>query len=335
MDADPAKESKSLEHLLFQLRLDADPDRPFGRRDSSEVERTLNRIEYLVTKGAKWIPDEERGLRDSRHYFRKLDPEKILQVFRLFKDHQVVGEQFMEDLVETATMRAHLGPKLVKAIHELFHPSENKPSQPVAAPSIPNLPIVKMTLPQLKGKAEDFIWEMLRDISFVHFWQADIHCVVDQQRLEKFLGLGDNGEHPLREIVQAAVQKVATHAHTFDLMYNDDQERYALGAISFRPKSGCDWRDLVEEAWKRAEHPTPRSLTLPAHALITWLKEAQFPADWIKETTLSWKAGVRGNRRVADEILREFQHKLRRNFRFESRGHAWSEVLEFRISMQD
>lgn len=335
-EADPAKASKSLEHLLSQLRWDTDPDRTFGSRDPAEAERTINRIEYLVSKGAKWIPGQDRGLRDARQYFRKLGPEKILRIFTLFRAHQVVGDEFLESLVDSATMRAHLGPKFVKAVNELFHPSETKANQLTAAPAVssPGPPVINPTLPQLKARTEEFIWEMIRDIRFARFWQADIKRVVDQQLLRKYLGLAEDNEHSLREIVQAAVQKVAGLAKTFDPVWDDDRDRYALGAITFRVKGGKDWRDLVEEAWKRSEQPTPRSLTRPAYALISWLKETQFPAEWIKETTLSWKAGLRGKKDVVSELLREFQHKVGRNFQFESRGHKWNEVLEFRIWME-
>jgi hypothetical protein len=286
-----------------------------------------------VSKGAKWIPEQDRGLRDARQYFRKLSPEKILRIFTLFRAHQVIGDEFLESLVDSATMRAHLGPKFVKAINELFHPSETKATQLTAAAvvSSPSTPVVKPTLAQLKAWTEEYIWEMIRGIRFVRFWQAEIKRVVDQQSLRKHLGLTEDGEHSLREIVQAAVQKIASQSKTFSTIYDDDQERYALGTITFRVKAGNNWRDLVEEAWKRAEDPTPRSLTRPAYALILWLEEAQFPTEWIKETTLSWKAGLCGKRDVVSELLREFQYKVGRDFHFESRGQKWNEVSEFRI----
>ena len=331
MNLEGERGSQALEHLLWQLSWDVNSNSPFGTRDSSKIDETIQRLEYLIEKGAKWIPHPEYGLRHSRQKFKKLEPEKILRLFVLFRQHQVVSDQFMEDLVNTATMRAHLGPKYVKAIHELFHPPEVKAEAPKAhIPSV-TLPPVKLTLPQLRVKAEGFFWEMIRNIPSVNFWQGEVHRDAGTRDFERYLGIEKDSQHSLYDVAKAAISKINQKSHSFELTLDGNQYRQSIDTLTIRIKSGCDWREMAQEAWSQVEHPNPRLLTKPAFEFFSWLKESGFPSEWIKDRTLSWKAGLRGKGGVLDGYLRELRQKLGDGFCFESRGHKWGDIFEHRI----
>lgn len=331
MNLEGERGSQALEHVLWQLSWDVDPSSPFGAGGSSRIDATIQRLEYLIEKGAKWIPNPEYGLRQSRRNFRKMEPEKILRLFVLFKQHQVVSDQFMEDLVNTAAMRAHLGPKHAKAIHELFHLPEVKADAPKAPIPSVTLPPVKLTLPQLKVKAEGFFWDMIRNIPSVNFWQGEVRQDTGTRDFERYLGIEKESPHSPYEIAQAAIEKINQKTQCFELTLDGNQYQQSISMLTVRMKPGCEWRKMTEEAWSLVENPNPRLLTTPAFNLFSWLKESGFPPEWIKDSTLSWKAGLRGKRGVLDGYLLELRQKLGDGFCFESRGHRWGDVLEYRI----
>jgi hypothetical protein len=332
MNLEGERGSRALEGVLGQLGWDTDPSSPFGSGDALRIDGTIERLEYLIEKGAKWTPNPEYGLRHSRDKFRKLEPEKTLRLFALFKQHQVVSDQFMEDLVNTAGMRAHLGQKYVKAIHELFHPPEIKADAQKASP-VPSIafPPVKLTLPQLKVKAVGFFWEMLRNIPSVDFWREEFWQDAGTRNFERYLGIEKDSQHPLYEIAQAAIEKINQQTQCFELTLDGNQYQQSISMLTVRMKPGCDWRKMAEEAWSLVENPKPKLLTTPALNLFSWLKESGFPPEWMKDSTLSWKAGLRGKRGVLGDYLRELRQKLGNGFCFDSRGHKWGDVLEYRI----
>jgi hypothetical protein len=286
----------------------------------------------VVEKGLKWNPEKERGVRDSRRNFRKLAPEKTLQLFTLFKERDVVADEFLESLVSTPAMRAHLGPKYAKAIQELFHPSQKIDTVGLTSPAvIQKHPAVKLTLPQLKSKAEEFFWDLIRNIPSVKFWESQIRESLETKKFAKFLE--NDGECPFYEVAQAGIIKVNEKARTFELSCEGNEHRQTIESLKIRLKPDCDWQGVVAECWARIDNPTPRFLTQPALALFSWLRDAGFPSDWIKDRTLSWKAGFHGRGNVVEEYLWELRQKLGDQFSFESRGQRWGETREHRVSI--
>jgi Ankyrin repeats (3 copies) len=324
---------RALEHLLWQLGWDTDPSSPFGSQDPGRTESTIQRMEYLIKKGLKWVPDPERGVRDSRQHFRKLAPEKILRIFRLFKEHQVVGDEFLEALVNTTAMRAHLTPKFANAIHDLFHPPERKLGDPAEAPeSLKPTPVAKPTLPQLRGKAEEFFWDLVRNIPSIRFWESETQESLSTREFGKYLGIEkDDEDVRLHEIAKVAVDKINQRAGTFQLHYEGNEYRQTLESVKIQLKESSEWGGVIAESWKSADAPPPRFLTRPALDLFRWLKEEGFPKDWMKDRTLSWKAGLHGKLGVVENHLWELQQKLGDGFCFESRGTKWNGDGEHRI----
>ncbi len=329
---DPDQGSEALRHLVWQLGWDADPSSPLGK-DPQQFDLTMQRIECLVQKGARWIPHPDHGVRDTRRHIRKVEPEKILRLFTLFKEHGVVPDQFLEELVGTPTMSAHLGPKFGKAIHELFYPTPKPPGMLARGKimPVPSQPWTTPTLPQLKSRTEDYIWQTIRNIPYVEFWKVETWQDVNTFDFRKNLHLNEDDEYPLYDIAQAAAERVNEKARSFSVTVDGRQYQQHVETLKIRLEPEHEWRDVMNEAWSKVENPPPRQLSTPALLLYSWLKDSAFPAGWIPDRTLSWKAGFRGRMRVVDHYLWELRRKLGKGFCFESRGDRWDKKYEHRI----
>ena len=331
---EPAKSSEALGLLFWQLGLDADPKSPFGASGPTAVEGTLQRIEYLVEKGAKWLLDPAGGFRSARSTFKNLKPEDIYRLLVHFKKHQAISDQTIENLINTTKLRAQIGPKFSNAIHDLFHPPKVEAGNPTATVSAPSPTRPRLTLPQLKARAEDYFWEIVRAISSVSFWRSETWEDADTKTFQQFLGVDKKDEHPLFEIAQEAIARINRKALSFTLTLDGNEYRQSISRLKIRLNPDCEWREVLMESWKRVEHQTARFLTKPALELFSWLRDSGFPSEWTKDRTLAWKAGLRGKGGVVERYLLELRQKLGSNFRFESRGSRWGGTQEHRIWLE-
>lgn len=123
--------SSILEHNFWCLGWAAEPKQYFETSDTQKIDAIIDSIELLVKHGAKWKPEIDSA-RSVRRYFWHLEPERILRIFTILKEHQAAEVAFLESLVATPTMRSHLG-DVSKKITHLFHPPPAKPLEPATS----------------------------------------------------------------------------------------------------------------------------------------------------------------------------------------------------------
>jgi hypothetical protein len=127
----PDSGSSILDRPFWRLGWAAEPKQYLGTRDTQKIDAIIDSIELLVKHGAKWKPETDSA-RSGRRYFRHLEPARILRVFTVLKEHQAAEIAFLESLLATPTIRAHLG-DVAKKITHLFHPPLPKPPEPAAS----------------------------------------------------------------------------------------------------------------------------------------------------------------------------------------------------------
>jgi hypothetical protein len=120
--------SSILEHNLWRLGWAAEPKQLFGTRNTQKIDAIIDSIEILVKHGAKWKPEAE-SVSSARRHLRHLEPSRILRVFTILKEHQAAEVAFLESLVATPTMRAHLGDASKKEDHSPLPPSPSEASR--------------------------------------------------------------------------------------------------------------------------------------------------------------------------------------------------------------
>lgn len=324
--------SEIIQHAIWRLGWATDPRPLFGARSASKIEEAIQRIELLVQKGAKWIPDPEDGARNARKNLRHLAPELILRVFTLFKENKTVPDSFMEEIVKTPTMQAALGTKYAKAIHQLFHPPATpNPTPQEKQPLRVAVPAAQPTLSEIRVKTEEYFGEVLRNILLPGFWRSEIQHSLQNKQFRDFLGLEKTTDRPLHEIAQAAIFRMNKKYRSFTLALDSNEYRNTIETLKLQIKAGYEWNDVAGEISKHITNPNPRSLSQPAYDLYLWLSSSGFPAEWQKDKSLSWKAGLHGKEGEVAGYLRELGKKLGKTFRFETRGNRWGKNLEHRI----
>ena len=322
--------------LLWRLSWAADPRPIVGIRSPSKIDRHIDILEALMKQGLKWKPAPESA-RDHRRHIRHLEPEKILRVFRIFKEHDAADIPFLESLVATPTMRRHLG-DYVKKIDELFHPPVPKPSK-VAPESIRTKrkqeALAPATLPELKARAEAFFLDTIRNTTRFYFWSSEIYERLDSTSARRILGMSRDDERPYYRILLEAAQRVSKQAKTYEITLEGNDYNESISGMRITLLKGKEWTDVENELWKSTPANNPRRISDPSLKLFAWFQEQPPSDDWLTETTISWKAGFKGRQGLVEDLLRELQTKLSPHFQYESRGNRWSnkDPIAFRIQI--
>ena len=313
-----------LNSLFWNLGWAADPRPIFGVRSTVKIDRHIDALEALVKHGLKWKPSPESA-RDLRRHIRHLEPEKILRVFRILKDHQAAEIPFMESLVATPTMRNHLGDH-AKKIAELFHPPPVKPTK-ASTELIPTEKKCKeatpATLPELKARAETYIVDTIRNTTRFCFWSTEIRDHLDSTAARRILGMQKDDQRSYYRIIQEAAQTVNKQAKTYEITIQGNDYNDTISGMTITRLKGKEWKDVQDEVWKDSPSANPRRITDPSLKLFAWFREHTPSEDWLSETTISWKAGFKGRQGLVGSLLHELQSKLAPHFHFEERGSRW------------
>jgi hypothetical protein len=313
-----------LSSLFWNLGWAADPKQIFGVRSPAKIDRHIDALEALVKQGLKWKPSPESA-RDMRRHIRHLEPEKILRVFRILKDHDAAEIPFLESLVATPTMRAHLWDH-AKKITDLFHPPPSKP----AKASTETIPTEKKreedapaTIPELKARAETYIVDTIRNTTCFCFWSTAIQDHLDSTTARRILGMKKDDERSYYRIIQEAAQTVNKQAKTYEVTIQGNDYNDTISGITITRLKGKEWTDVQDEVWKNGPSTNPRRISDPSIKLFAWLKEQPPSEDWLSETSISWKIGFKGKQGLVGGLLRELQRKLAPYFHFEEQGSRW------------
>jgi hypothetical protein len=322
--------SAILEHVLWQMGWAADPKPVFGTRETAKIDASIDAIEVLVKHGAKWKPEAD-SVSSARRYFRHLEPARILRVFTILKEHQAAEIAFLDSLVATPTMRAHLG-DVSKKITHLFYPPPTKPPEPAASkPEPPPEPPPPASISELKARAETFILELIRNTPAFDFWKTELWESLENARVRRALGMSKEDERSCYEILEAAVEKINKRSRSFRVSV--DGQRHYVSSLTVTLVKGKEWDDACNEVWADSSSDNPRRITDPAMKLLSWVKEHGSPNDWVKDSTLSWHAGFRGRQDCVGDYTKELRRKLGSAFCYEVRGQRWGREnpIEYKV----
>jgi hypothetical protein len=326
----PDSRSSILEHNFWRLGWAAEPKQLFGTRETRKIDAIIDSIELLVKHGAKWKPEVE-SVSSERRRFRHLEPARILRVFTILKEHEAADIPFLESLVATPTMRAHLG-DVSKKITHLFHPPPAKPPEPAASkPEPPPEPPPPPSIAELRTRAETFILDLIRNTSSFDFWKTELWERLENARVRRALGMSKEDERSCCEILEAAVEKINKRSRTFRVSV--DGQRHYVSSLTVTLVKAKEWDDACNEVWADSPSDNPRRITDPAMKLLSWVKEHGSPNDWVKDSTLSWHAGFRGRQDFVGDYIKELRRKLGSAFCYEIRGQRWGREspIEYRV----
>jgi hypothetical protein len=317
--------SSILDRPFWRLGWAAEPKQHLGTRDTQKIGAIIDSIELLVKHGAKWKPEAESASSACR-YFRHLEPSRILRVFTILKEHQAAEIAFLESLVATPTMRAHLGDASKKITH-LFHPPPAKPAEPaVAKPEPPSEP-PKASIAELKTRAEEFLLGLIRKTPAFDFWKTELWEWLETKQVRGALGMSKEDDRSWSEIFESAIEKINKSSRSFKISLV--QRRYLTVTLL----KGKEWHDVSREVSISSDLDNPRRVTESALKLLSWVKEHGSPNDWVKESTLSWHAGFRGRLDRVGDYIKELRRKLGSVFCYEVRGQRWSQEnpIEYKV----
>lgn len=313
-----------LNSLFWSLSWAAEPRQIFGVRSPAKIDRHIDALEALVKHGLKWKPSPDSA-REMRRHIRHLEPEKILRVFRILMEHGAAEIPFLESLVATPTMRGHLGNHAGK-IADLLHPPPVKPVK-AAAETLPSEKRLKeaapATLPELKARAKAYIVDAIRNTTRFRFWSTEIRDHLDSTKARRVLGMKKDDERAYYRIIQEAAGRVNKQAKNYEVTIQGNDYNETISGMTITRRQGKEWTDVLNEVWKDDPSGNPRRITEPSLKLFAWLKQQPSLANWLSETTISWKAGFNGRQGLVSDLLKELQGKLAPHFHFEKRGSRW------------
>jgi ankyrin repeat protein len=104
--------SSALDRCLRHLEYEDRDHIRFGRQISrSRVSQTMEAITVLVKAGAVWRPNDNWSIRHFGRNLLKADPELVIDVFGLLKEHGACGQDTIHKFLDTPSMRHHLAGK--------------------------------------------------------------------------------------------------------------------------------------------------------------------------------------------------------------------------------
>jgi hypothetical protein len=326
--------SSVLDQAFSRIGWAADPRGLCGVRSTYKIDECINAVELLCKNGLKWKPSPDSG-RYNRSRFRHLEPDKILRVFKILKDYYAAETDVLEDLVATPTMKKHLG-DYAKKITRLFHPPPLAVPK-VAPPTIKATKVpdktVKASIPELKAKAEGFILDSIRNIPVFHFWEDRVYQGLDNSEARRALGMSKDDERPYFPIFDEMAKRVNRQAKSYVVTVGGYENSGGVNGLTIALKEGNEWSDVMNEAWREQSVSNPRRISDPGMKILSWTKEHHSSTEWVRETSLSWKAGFNGRQGYVDQYLKELQEKIGSVFCYERRGERWSRdnPYEYRV----
>jgi|HubBroStandDraft_6_1064221.scaffolds.fasta_scaffold17102_7 hypothetical protein len=241
----PDSGSSILDRPFWRLGWAAEPKQHFGTRDTRKIDAIIDSIELLVKHGAKWKPEAD-SVSSARRYFRHLEPARILRVFTILKEHQAAEIAFLENLVATPTMRAHLADASKKITH-LFHPPPPKPPEPAASkPEPPAEPPPPPSIAELRNRAESFILDLIRETPAFDFWKTELFEWLENKPVRSALGMAKADERSWNEILEFAIEKINKRSRSFKISLDAQRYRSYLTVTLLK---GKEWEDLCKEVW--------------------------------------------------------------------------------------
>jgi len=319
-----------IEHLLWSLSFDARGG-VFGYPNPAKVSDSLTTIEHLCRAGAKWIPDSDETPRRIRDRFRKIPPQQLLDVFRIFKETNAASLELLETVLDSPALRKSLGSHL-QLIDELLHPKRpQKTADEIGGPVKPKEE--PPTPAKIRSHAKELLLDVVRQEPGLHFRKMAVCSSHEGKALKRRLGMPKDDDRDIQPLVAAACEELNEKLRSFRT------------SVEWWGRSGCrltatlnghaEWSEALQEAWGFAATVNEALLTDVALRLRALLLSGELGTDWNTEKSITWKIGLYGRERVLEPYLHELENKMTFGLKWERDGARWSDPLRYRFHLGD
>jgi hypothetical protein len=258
----------------------------------------LATIEHLCRLGAKWIPDPDETTRHTRDRFRKISPEHVLALFRIFKETNAASIELLDSVLESPALRKSLASRL-SSIEELLHPKPRKSA--VSDKSIePKAKSVPPTLAEVRKRARELLLDVVRQEPSRHFTRDAASTVHDGNPFKRKLGMPTDDNRDVQPIVDEASEQLNRRLRSFHTKV--EWWGRANCRLTAALNANAEWADALEEAWSFAETANESQLTDVALDLRTLICGGELGSEWHKERSITFKIGLYGRERVLSGV---------------------------------
>ena len=321
-----------VEHLLWTLGFESRGG-IYGYPNPTRVTETIGLIEHLCRSGAKWVPDEAETVRHRRDRFRKIAPETIVKLFRIFRDTDAASVELLDSIIGSPAIRKSLGSQL-RSIEEIIHPA---PAKKVPDASNAGVKVRERAAPptvaEMRARAEEVLLDLIRQEPSLHFTRVAAGSYYEKPRLRKRLGMAKNDDRDIQPILEDAVAKLNQRMQTFRVKAEWN------GRTSCRLEAtladGNDWATALAEAWASVAEPNELFLTDAGLDLRNLILSGELGSDWSTERSITFKIGLHGREHVLEPYVQEVENKTGIALSCEREKNRWPEPTRFRITVRD
>ncbi|HVF70068.1 MAG TPA: hypothetical protein VM940_00485 [Chthoniobacterales bacterium] len=323
-----------IEHLLWRLSFGARG--VLGYSNSQEVSESLAIIDHLCRNGAKWVPDADEPVRRTRDHFRKIEPQHLRELFRIFRETNAASVELLDSILDSSALKKSLGRHL-RSIESVLHPppahqAEAGDSDTAPAKKAEEKPLPP-TVPEMRACAFEMLLDVVRQQPALHFTKTSTSEHFEAKKLKKRLGMPKDDERDVKPIVEQASQKLNARLRSFQTQV-EWWGRANCRMIATLSDS-AEWSQALEEAWALAEHRNEALLTDVALKLRELVLSGDLGIDWATEKSITSKIGLWGREHVLEPYLHELENKTQLALKWESEGKRWGESRRYRIRIGD
>ncbi len=324
-----------IEHLLWRLS--------FGARgvlrysNSSETTEILAIIDHLCRLGAKWVPAADEPLRRTRDHFRKMEPQHLRELFRIFKETNATPVELLDSILDSPALKKSLGVHL-RFIEVILHPPPPKgtggvtDSNGAAEPKMKGEP-VPPTVAEMRARAAEMLLDVVRQEPALHFTSDSTSAHHEGKQLKKRLGMPKDDDRDVQPIVDQASKGLNTRLRSFQTQV--EWWGRANCRLTATLSKSTEWPEALEEAWGLAENRNEALLTDVALDLRELILSGNLGTDWTTEKSITFKIGLYGREHVLEPYLHELENKTDLALEWESEGKRWGERRRYRITVND
>jgi len=308
---------------------------------SPSTKEDLEVIRYLVSQGAKWVPDENTYLRGIRSNFSNLSPDLLLELVKVLVVGGGVEPRVVEDLLNTPRMKEVAGRQL-ETIKRILHP----PPPSVKAPPpevIKGTPEkrkkrkvkkpARLPITELRKNAETYFINFICQRPNLPFWEPMVWDWFDVIAAKRAVGLVEADDHSIVDMLKEAAERVSQKLPEVKVLVGN---RINYDKIEFHLEDGVEWMEVIKKAWTLLGRDPNRYFLSDAGALLlTWAEDPEHQKEFIKERSLSHKIGLRSQTGVLHRYFDEVGRKSPMIIRFEKKGDSSSHPpLCYRLSLE-
>jgi hypothetical protein len=323
-----------IEHLLWRLGFDARG--VFGHSDPATTTNCLSVIEHLCRLGAKWVPDADEPIRRTRDRFRKMQPQHLRELFRIFKETNAAPVELLDSILNSPALKKSLGGEL-RSIEAILHPPPAKQSNAsdsdrAEAPKARAKPLPP-TVAKIRACAVEMLLDVVRQEPALHFTTNSTSEHYEGKKIKKQLGMPAEDDRDVKPIVNQASQELNARLRSFQTQI--EWWGRANCRMTATLSGSAEWPAALEEAWGFADNPNEALLTDTARNLRELILAGDIGTDWTTEKSITSKIGLYGREHVLEPYLQELENKTGLPLKWESEGKRWGETRRYRITVNN